>query len=132
MLYEARIYQEDNDGHVYWAADSKVLRGCVGQGETSAEAIAELEMNEKEWIITAKEFGIPVPEITARVESEYSGKISLRISPYVHQKSADNAKELGVSLNQYFNDAIVTYNEKVYDYYNKELIPANVRGIKET
>jgi len=132
MLYEARFYQADNDGHVYWAADSNVLKGCVGQGDTFAEAVAELEMNEKEWIITAKEFGIPVPEITAKVESEYSGKVSLRISPYVHQKSADNAKDLGISLNQYFNDAIVAYNERIYDYYNKVLSPASALSIKET
>ena len=132
MLYEASIYQVDNDGHVYWAADSKVLKGCVGQGETSSEAIAELEMNEKEWIITAKEFGIPIPEITAKVERLHSGKVSLRISPYVHQKSVDNAKELGISLNQYFNDAIVAYNERTYDYYNKVLSPASVLSVKET
>jgi len=132
MLYEANFYQMDVEGHVFWVAESKALKGCAGQGETFAEAAEELEINEKEWIVTAKEFGIPIPVITAKVENQYSGKVSLRISPYVHQKSADNAKELGVSLNQYFNDAIVTYNEKVYDYYNKELIPANVRGIKET
>ena len=132
MLYEASIYQVENGGDVYWAADSKILKGCVGQGKTSAEAIAELEMNEQEWIITAKEFGISIPEITAKVESQYSGKVSLRISPYVHQKSADNAKELGISLNQYFNDAVASYNERIFDYYNKAVSRSSVLSVRET
>lgn len=38
-----------------------LLRGCVGQGITVAEAITELEENERVWLKTAKEFGIPIP-----------------------------------------------------------------------
>lgn len=50
------------EDHAFWVAESKTLKGCVGQGETSDEAIAELEKNEKEWIDTAGEFGMSVPE----------------------------------------------------------------------
>ena len=132
MLYEANFYQMDVEGHVFWVAESRALKGCAGQGETFAEAAEELENNEQEWLVTAKEFGIPIPEITAKVGNQYSGKLSLRISPYVHQKSADNAKELGISLNQYFNDAVVAYNERIYDYYNKALPCQSSLSIKET
>ena len=48
--------------HAFWVAESKMLKGCVGQGETSAEAIAELEQNEREWIDAAGKFGMSVPE----------------------------------------------------------------------
>lgn len=48
--------------HTFWVAESTALKGCVGQGETSAEAIGELEQNEREWIDTAGKCGIPVPE----------------------------------------------------------------------
>ena len=131
MLYEANIYQMDVEGHVFWVADSKALKGCVGQGETSAEAIKQLEINEKEWLATAKEFNIPIPAITAKVENQYSGKVSLRISPYVHQKSSENAKDLGISLNQYFNDAVAAYNERVYNCYNVKVEPTKLRRVKE-
>jgi predicted RNase H-like HicB family nuclease len=40
-----------------WVAESLVLKGCVGQGETMQEAMKELEINEGEWI--KKECGIP-------------------------------------------------------------------------
>ena len=64
MLYGFSIYQTQDDDHLFWVAESKSLKGCVGQGESSEEAIQELEDNEKEWLDTAKEFGIPIPPIT--------------------------------------------------------------------
>lgn len=45
---------------------SKSLRGCVGQGATTEEAIAELEENEKVWFDTAIEYGIPIPAVPER------------------------------------------------------------------
>ena len=61
ILYGANIYQMQVDDHAFWVAESTSLKGCVGQGETSDEAIAELEQNEKEWIDTAHKFGMSVP-----------------------------------------------------------------------
>lgn len=43
-----------------------LLRGCVGQGATTEEAIAELEENEKVWLDTAIEYGIPIPAVPER------------------------------------------------------------------
>ena len=42
--------------------------------------------------------------------NEYSGKLTLRISPSEHEKAAKYAKREGVSLNQYINDAVVAKN----------------------
>lgn len=113
MLYEASIYQMEVEGHSFWVAESKVLKGCVGQGETSEEAIHELELNESEWICTAKEFGISIPPKTVRAVKTYSGKVSLRMSPFVHENASDTANRLGISLNQLINDAIVDYTNKI-------------------
>lgn len=113
MLYEANVYQMQVEDHIFWVADSKVLKGCTGQGDTSEAAIKELEENECEWLITAKEFGIPIPEIQIKKERTYSGKVALRISPYVHEKATETASELGISLNQFINDALVDYINKV-------------------
>ena len=113
MFYEANVYQMDVDGHIFWIADSKVLNGCTGQGESSDEAIKELEENEKIWLNTAKEFNIPIPPRTMKKAKTYSGKVSLRMSPYVHENAAEQSNALGVSLNQFINDAIVEYTAKV-------------------
>ena len=49
------------ENHEFWVAESKELIACVAQGETKEEAIAELELNEIEWLKTAKEFDIETP-----------------------------------------------------------------------
>lgn len=113
MLYEFNVYQMEIEDHLFWVADSKFLKGCTGQGETSEEAIAELEVNEKEWLETAKEFGIPIPHRSIKTDKTYSGKISLRVSPYVHESAVLASSSLGISLNQFINDALVKYTEDV-------------------
>lgn len=113
MLYEADIYQMQVEDHIFWVAESNVLKGCVGQGETSAEAISELEANEQEWLKTADEFSIPIPPRTIKKSKSYNGKISLRVSPYIHERAAHNAAFLKISLNQYITDSLSEYNERV-------------------
>lgn len=113
MLYETNVYQMNVEGHLFWVADSKILKGCTGQGESSEEAIRELEENEREWLETAKEYGIEIPPQTAKKEKSYSGKISLRISPYVHEQAAKAAEELEISLNQFIGNAIIEYTGKI-------------------
>lgn len=46
-------------------------------------------------------------------EPKYSGKITTRIAPHVHEQAAKLAEEQGVSLNQYINDAIVALNNQL-------------------
>lgn len=110
MLYEACIYQMCVENHTFWVAESKCLKGCVGQGESSTEAIKELEENEKEWLETAQKFGISIPPISSKSPFSHNGKVSLRLSPDIHTEAASNAAELGISLNQYINNAVVAYN----------------------
>ena len=88
------------------------MKGCVGQGSTSEEAVEELRQNEIEWLNAAKEYGIPIPAEYIRKETKFSGKVSLRMSPLIHEDAYNNSKELGISLNQYINDAINEYNQK--------------------
>lgn len=113
MLYEFTVYQMEAEKHIFWVAESRLLKGCVGQGETSDEAIAELEANETIWLETAKEYRIPIPSPTLRKERTCSGKFALRMSPYVHEKAAEAAKELEISLNQFINDAVVDYTARI-------------------
>lgn len=113
MKYEFKVYQMQVDEHLFWVAKSTALKGCVGQGETAQEAITELETNEAEWLITAEECDIPIPTPLVQKENSFSGKVSLRFSAFTHEEASENAKLLGVSLNQYINDAIVYYNATI-------------------
>ncbi len=110
MKYPFTVFQMENEGHVFWVAKSIYLKGCIGQGDAQEEAINELSENEKAWLETAAEIGIPIPEIPIEHPVEYSGKMTLRISPTVHGQAAMYAKKEGISLNQYINDAVVTRN----------------------
>ena len=110
MLYPFQVYQSKVEEHVFWVAKSASLKGCVGQGETAEEAVSELELNEQEWVATAKEVGIPVPPVPVEASQEYSGKLTVRIAPGVHRDAAQIAKAEKVSLTQYISDAIVNWN----------------------
>lgn len=113
MKYPFEVHLTQINNHSFWIAKCKLLKGCVGQGETIEEAIAELSLNEEEWLKTAEEYGILIPEIPVEEEVDYSGKFTVRISPYVHKTASELAKQQGVSLNQYVNDAIVFQNSSI-------------------
>ena len=83
MKYPFRVYLTKVEDHQFWVAECSLLKGCVAQGETPEEAIDELEINEAEWLQTAKEYGIPIPEIPLETDNEYSGKFTVRVSPAV-------------------------------------------------
>ena len=113
MKYPFRVYQTQVDAHIFWVAECPALNGCVGQGDTLEEAVAELEENEASWLEIAEECGIPIPEIPMENINAYSGKLTLRVAPYVHQEAAELARKQGISLNQYINDAVVAQNARI-------------------
>lgn len=113
MKYPYYVYQMQVENHTFWVAESPALKGCVGQGDTQEEAVSELEVNEAEWLATAEEYGIEIPAVPTRTAEQYSGKFTMRISPVEHKKAVELAKQEGVSLNQYVNDAIVARNSEL-------------------
>lgn len=112
MKYEFTVCPMQEEQDMFWVAKSKALEGCIGEGDTAEEAVKELEENEDEWLLTAKEHGFPIPAIEPKRFKSYSGKLSLRISPFEHEKASRNAEELDISLNQYLSDAVASYNAK--------------------
>ena len=112
MKYPFEVYRMSVEGHDFWAAESKSLKGCVAQGDTYQAALEELEMNEQEWLNTALEYGIEIPAVPYEKNETYSGKFTVRVSPAVHQAAVEQAKKQGISLNQYVNDAVVAMNTK--------------------
>lgn len=125
MIYEFKMYQAQAEDHIFWVAESKVLNGCVVQADTPQEAYNNLELAEEDWIETAKELGWNIPDASIHELKLYSGKVALRISPMVHRDAAKYADEQGISLNQYFNNAIIAYNERSRHSEVAQLIPVS-------
>ena len=60
--YETLIYWSEEDK--LYIAEVPELAGCMADGETSSEALKNVEIVVQEWIDTAKELGreIPIPK----------------------------------------------------------------------
>jgi predicted RNase H-like HicB family nuclease len=63
--YEVIIYWSEEDEA--FIAEAPELAGCVADGATYAEALANVQVIIDEWIETAKELGRPIPEPRGRL-----------------------------------------------------------------
>lgn len=113
MRYPFNVYQTEVEGHRFWVAKSKTLKGCVGQAEVLDEAVQQLEINETEWLDAAAKYEIPIPDVPIEKINEFSGKFTIRMAPYIHQQAVELARIQDISLNQYVNDAIVALNNQL-------------------
>ncbi|TVQ33316.1 MAG: type II toxin-antitoxin system HicB family antitoxin [Phycisphaeraceae bacterium] len=59
MKYEVIIYWSEEDQA--FIAEVPELAGCMADGDSKAEALANAEKVAAEWIETAKELGRPIP-----------------------------------------------------------------------
>lgn len=50
-----------------WVAEVPSLRGCLAQGESVDEALAELEVVERLWLETAERTGVKLPPVSVEV-----------------------------------------------------------------
>lgn len=98
--YPMRIYTDENAEGIEWIAEYPDLPGCIGVGDTAAEAIAEAEFNKGLWIEAAKKMGAEVPEPSEIFSASYSGKFNIRIPKFLHKALVLMADNEGTSLNQ--------------------------------
>jgi len=63
--YEIIIYWSDEDRA--FIAEIPELPGCVADGQTYQETLANAEIIIQEWIETAKELGRPIPQPKGRL-----------------------------------------------------------------
>jgi predicted RNase H-like HicB family nuclease len=63
--YEIILYWSDDDGA--FIAEVPELPGCVADGSSRQEALANAEIVISEWLETAHELGRPVPEPKGRL-----------------------------------------------------------------
>jgi len=98
----ARILIRNKDGR--YTAQILEFPGCVAEGDTPDEAIADLDKAASSWIEVAIEQNESIPEPLASYG--YSGKISLRVPKSIHKQAVRFAQRDDVSLNQFFTTAI--------------------------
>lgn len=76
MKHEVIIYWSDTDDA--FIAEVPELPGCMADGPTRAEALANVEQVAREWIATAKELGCnfhtPLKSLTHANLREWGGK----------------------------------------------------------
>jgi predicted RNase H-like HicB family nuclease len=63
--YELIIYWSKDDGS--FIVEVPELPGCMADGQTYAEAVANVEVVIDEWIETAQKLGRPIPEPRGKV-----------------------------------------------------------------
>ncbi len=97
LPYKLEIVRDTEEGG--YVGSYPELRGCITTGQTITELAANAEDARREWLLTAMEEGIAIPEPAA--DMEYSGQFKLRIPKALHRSLAQHSKEQGVSMNQY-------------------------------
>jgi antitoxin HicB len=90
------LSEEEGGGYLIEFPD---LPGCMSDGETIEEAIANGEDAKHCWIVAMREAGRLVPPPSADPDEGYSGKWQLRAPKSLHRRLAERAKREGVSLN---------------------------------
>ena len=89
------LSSEEGGGYLIEFPD---LPGCMSDGETVDEAIANGQDAKRCWIEAMREAGRPIPSPSVEPEG-YSGKWQLRAPKSLHRRLAERAKREGVSLN---------------------------------
>lgn len=95
------IALEDGGGYLI---EIPLLKGCVSDGETIAEALDNIKEAKEEWFKYMLENNLPIPEPTD--VSKYSGKFVVRIPKTLHKTISEQSKLEGLSLNQYVANSL--------------------------
>ena len=98
----SRVVIPDEDGSFF--AEILEFSGCLAQGDTSSEALENLEKAAASWLEVALDKGIEIPE--PFISIGYAGKVALRLPRSMHQQATRLAARDGVSLNQFLVSAI--------------------------
>lgn len=100
LEYTVRL-KENEDGTYF--AEIEELPGCFTEGETQDEALRMIEDAKKSWLEVAVARSIPISE---PADTEFSGKLNVRLPKYLHRSLAYKAKQEGVSLNTLISTAL--------------------------
>ena len=100
-----RLFTREEDGG--YSTSVLELPGCYSSGDTAQEAMELLDEAIAMWVEAELEDGHDIPPPSRAVE--YSGRLTLRLLPSIHERAAVLAQHEGVSLNRYLASAISYY-----------------------
>jgi predicted HicB family RNase H-like nuclease len=98
----SRLVVPEEDGS--FRAEILEFPGCIATGDTAAKAYGALEEVAESWLQATLAKGQSVPEPAE--ESEFSGKLVVRLPKSLHRKAARAARRDGASLNQFIVSCI--------------------------
>ncbi|MBI2716931.1 MAG: type II toxin-antitoxin system HicB family antitoxin [Rhizobiales bacterium] len=101
----ARLVVPEEDGS--FRAEIPEFPGCLATGETRSEALDDLEEVAAAWLAAALKNNQSIPEPVEN--SDFSGKLVLRMPRSLHKKATYVAEREGVSLNALIVTAVATY-----------------------
>ncbi|MBQ7884376.1 MAG: type II toxin-antitoxin system HicB family antitoxin [Phascolarctobacterium sp.] len=104
LKYPTQITEIDIKDGGGFLVEIPLLKGCVSDGETIAEALGNINEAKKEWLAYMLENGLPIPEPLD--VSKYSGKFVVRIPKSLHKTISEQSKMEGLSLNQYVANSL--------------------------
>lgn len=115
----------------------KELPGCISQGETREEAFKNIEEAKHLWLETSIKRDLPIPE--PEFNTDFSGKLLLRLPKSLHAKLSRRSNEEGISLNQYIlsllsaNSSVDMVKREIQECVNeiKELEHENTIRLRE-
>jgi len=99
LPYKLEIIPDTEEGG--YGARYPELPGCITCGETLEIVTKNAEDAKKEWLLSALEDGLDIPEPATDDTNTYSGQFKLRIPKRLHKTLAEHAKQEGISMNQY-------------------------------
>ena len=94
--YPVQVCECEGGGYFVKIPD---LPGCMSQGRTVEEALANIREAKELWLAGALECGMEIPKPAE--PRRYSGDVVLRMSGSLHRRLSRAAEREGVSLNQY-------------------------------
>jgi predicted RNase H-like HicB family nuclease len=96
MPYARVLIPEAGGGY---RAEILEFPGCIALGDDPAEALSSLESVAQDWLGAAEEMGSAIPPPFE--DTDFSGRLGLRLPKSLHRKAALAAERDGVSLNQF-------------------------------
>lgn len=111
LEYDLKIAKIEDEGDSIYKAYAKELDPAAfyGVGKTREEAIASFEHVRKQLLPYYLEKGLHIPEPVREDLELPSGRFLLRVSPVVHKQLAEQAEQIGRSLNAYVESVLAQY-----------------------
>lgn len=128
LPYPILLRQVDrDDGSVKWEARAIDLPGCIAVADTANAVLELMASAQKDWLDTAAKRGMAIPKPLG--DEAHSGRISLRIPRFVHERASVLAKLAGVSLNAYISNMLsygVGHDGRILSATDQTQTPAKV------